>query len=139
MIFIYFQYLIKWDQWGCFNLSQEFKQEQGWKLKLFIILGDWERLFTQKLEAVTSKLAHKQTHTVLNLQKEHHRAKNCLIKRITLKLKHVEKWHNYFFKCSDLNLAIKVNVYNVLTILIRNFKMWCIVVYYDFKIDIPKA
>ena len=28
MIFIYFQYLIKWDQWGCFNLSQEFKQEQ---------------------------------------------------------------------------------------------------------------
>lgn len=97
-----------------------------------------EKALTQKLEVVTSKLAHKQTHTVLNLQKEDHRAKNCLIKRI-LKLKHVEKWHNYFFKCSDLNLAIKVNVYNVLTILIRNFKMcvlWFIMI---LKIDIPKA
>lgn len=39
-----------------------------------------EKALTQKLEVVTSKLAYKQTHIALNLQKEHHRAKNCLIK-----------------------------------------------------------
>ena len=34
-----------------------------------------EKALTQKLEVVTSKLAYKQTHIALNLQKEHHRAK----------------------------------------------------------------